>query len=159
MDDADLMVEALVICNFVYLSRAFSNNTFNYRFSVPPGIHGLDLLHTFYPTTITIHGEQLTLRVPMLHAQGLQSHFVSFVKHGDPNVERRHGTVEWPLFADNNTIVNVNPLGFSVVTDDEISEERCEFWQRAPYIRHQRHPSNHFWVQEINKFIFNRDEL
>lgn len=95
----------------------------------------------------------------MLYAQGLQSYLVSFVKHGDPNVERRLGTVEWPLFGNKDTIVDVTPSGFSVLqTDDEISEERCKFWQSAPYIGSQLQ-SHQFKVQGDDTIKLNRDEL
>lgn len=156
----DWTLEGLIICNCLYLSHAFANQTFNYRFSVPPGIHALDLLYTFHPTTVTVRGEQLTLPVPLSHAQGLQSYFLSFVRHGDPNIERRPGTVEWPLFGDANRVVDVTPLGFSVVGDQEISMERCKFWQSAPYIGHGR-PIDKFRGQMEGDSLFelNRDEL
>jgi hypothetical protein len=89
------------------------------------------------------------------HAQGLQSYFVSFAKHGNPNVERRAGTVEWPLFGNKNTVVDITPLGFSVESDAQISEERCKFWQSAPYIG----PNIQFGVQRDDAFKLNRDEL
>ena len=156
----DWRLEGLIICNCLYLSHAFANQTFNYRFSIPPGIHALDLLYTFYPTTVTVRGEQLSLPVPLLHAQGLQSYFTSFVKHGDPNIERRPVTVEWPLFGDTNMIVDVGPSGFSVVGDREISVERCKFWQSAPYIGRGR-PIDKFQAHmEGDSLVkFNRDEL
>ena len=93
--------------------------------------------------------------MPLPHAQGLQSYFISFVKHGDPNIERRAGTVEWPLFGNEDTIVDITPLGFSVERDAQISQERCKFWQSAPYIG----PNDQFKVQGGDAFNLNRDEL
>ena len=117
----------------MYLARAFNSQSYNYRFSIPPGIHALDLSYTFYPLTITLGGLDIGIDVPLLYAKALQSYFVSFVKHGDPNVERGPGTIAWDRFGAEKSIVDVTLLGFSKVVDDELPEDRCAFWQSAPY--------------------------
>ena len=128
-----LMVEVILNCNCLYLARAFNNNSYNYRFSIPPGIHALDLAFTFYPLTLTLAGIELTVPVPLLYANGLQSYFISFIKHGDPNVERGAGTIEWSTFGNGKGIVDLTPAGFAQTTDNELPDDRCGFWQNAPY--------------------------
>ena len=126
-------LDSIVNCNCLYLARAFKNNTHNYRFSIPPGIHAMDLIFTFYPMTITLPTNLFVLPIPLLYARALQSCFISFVKHGDPNVERRRGTIEWHLFGKEKRIVDVTLLGFWGVKDNQLSEDYCRFWQTATY--------------------------
>jgi Carboxylesterase family len=99
-----------------------------------PGIHGEDLLYTFDPLSFTLPGFDLNVTVPVPYAKGLQSYFISFAKNGDPNSERTAGTVEWPLFGENKNIVDLSLTGFQVTTDSELPDDRCAFWQSAPYI-------------------------
>jgi len=100
---------------------------------VPPGIHALDLLYTFYPFTLTIYGKELDIPIPIHHAKALQSYFVSFVKYGDPNVERGPETIAWDRFGEKKNIVDTTLHGFRRALDNEVSDLRCGFWQRAPY--------------------------
>ena len=44
------------------------------------------------------------------------------------------GSVPFPLFGNAENIVDVSLGGFSQTTDDELPEDRCAFWQPAPYI-------------------------
>ena len=125
-------IETVIDCNCLYLARAYSNNTYNYRFSVTPGIHAEDLLYTFYPTTLT--GYNLPLSVPDVDAKAFQSYFTSFAIHGDPNTARMSGSVPFPLFGSSENIVDVSLAGFAETTDDELPEDRCAFWQPAPYM-------------------------
>jgi len=125
-------IETVIDCNCLYLARAYSNNTYNYRFSVTPGIHAQDLLYTFYPTTLT--GYNLPLSVPDVDAKAFQSYFISFAIHGDPNTARMSGSVPFPLFGSSENIVDVSLAGFAETTDDELPEDRCAFWQPAPYM-------------------------
>ena len=82
---------------------------------------------------MTLAGHDLKVPVPLLYAKGLQSYFVSFVKHGNPNVERGPGTIEWDRFGEGKSIVDTTVGGFRKVVDNELSDERCGFWQSAPY--------------------------
>jgi cholinesterase len=128
------LIECVIDCNGLYFAQAFTN-TYNYRFSVPPGIHAEDLLYTFYPLTLTLlNGTDVEVPVPLLYAKALQSYFISFVKNGDPNVERGPATVQWPLFGSGKNIVDLSLTGFTVTVDDDLPTERCGFWQSAPYI-------------------------
>jgi len=123
----------VIDCNGLYLAHAFPG-AYEYRFSVPPGIHAMDVLFTFYPITLTLPGFDLSIPIPLLYAKGLQSYLISFVKHGDPNVERGSGTIGWPLFGSGKAIIDITLAGFSQTSDDELPNDRCAFWQPAPYI-------------------------
>ena len=126
------VIESVIDCNCLYLSRAYSNNTYNYRFSVIPGIHGEDLLYTFYPTTLT--GYDLSINIPDPDAKAWQSYFTSFVMYGTTNTGRSSGTVTWPICGSEMDIIEVSLSGFTQTTDDELPADRCTFWQSAPYM-------------------------
>jgi hypothetical protein len=96
-------------------------------------MHALDLIYTFYPLTVTLRKVDISVDVPLLYAKALQSYFISFVKHGDPNVERQAGTIEWGLFGNGKSIVDLTLPGFSATSDGQHPEDRCGFWQTAPY--------------------------
>lgn len=91
-------------------------------------------MYTFYPLTVTLGNADLSVPVPVLHAKGLQSYFISFAKHGDPNVERQAGTIEWGMFGSGKGIVDLGLDGFSGTSDNQLPEDRCGFWQTAPYV-------------------------
>ena len=129
-----ILKDALINCNSLYFAHANLNNTYNYRFSIPPGIHGIDLLYTFCPIILTLRGYDLSIPVPLLYAKGWQSYVISFVKYGNPNVERAGGTVLWSLFGNGKNIVDVTPFGIYQTTDNQLPDDRCAFWQPAPYI-------------------------
>ena len=58
---------------------------------------------------------------------------MSFVKLGDPNVERGLGTIQWERFGLGKRIFDVTVLGFRKRVDYQLPEDRCAFWQSAPY--------------------------
>jgi hypothetical protein len=97
----------------------------------------MDLLFTFYPIAITLPTNTFVLPIPLLYARALQRYFISFVKHGDPNVERGSGTTEWPIFGKDKRIVDVTLLGFWGLKDHQLPEDECHFWQNAIYMEHE----------------------
>ncbi|KAF2194226.1 alpha/beta-hydrolase [Zopfia rhizophila CBS 207.26] len=40
--------DAIILCNKYYLHNAYQDKTYSYKFSVPPGLHGVDISYTFY---------------------------------------------------------------------------------------------------------------
>ena len=95
----------------------------------------MDLIFTFYPMTINLPTNLFVLSIPLLYARALQSYFISFVKHGDPNVERRRGSIQWHLFGEEKRIVDTTLLGFWGVKDYQLPEHECGFWQSATYFQ------------------------
>lgn len=65
----------------------------------------------------------------------LQHYYASFVIYGNPNVGRKAGTTEWPLYeavGGNQLVIEKN--GTRIMADD-IRFEQCQFWrepERAP---------------------------
>lgn len=67
------------------------------------------------------------------YAQAWQSYLISFIKYGDPNVDRRLETIHWDVTGDDMRIIDLRWDGFISDVDDQVDEERCRFWQRAEY--------------------------
>ena len=76
-------------------------------------------------------GKRQLMRLP--YAQAWQSYLISFIKYGDPNVLRRPETIEWGVTGEEMRIVDLRWEGFQWSVDDQVDEERCEFWQRGEY--------------------------
>jgi len=48
-------------------------------------------------------------------------------------VERGPETIAWDRFGEKKNIVDTTLHGFRRALDNEVSDLRCGFWQRAPY--------------------------
>lgn len=126
-----LMIEWIFNCNTRYITQAYGNITYNYRYSLRPSIHAADLFLTFMDLRFEWKGKRQWLQFP--YARAWQSYLISFIKHGDPNVERRPGTIKWDIAGQDIRIVDLRWEGFQKDVDDQVDEERCAFWQRAEY--------------------------
>ncbi|KAH0558532.1 hypothetical protein GP486_004813 [Trichoglossum hirsutum] len=124
------IAEFAFTCNANYFDRALNNKTFAYMFSVPPAVHGLDVPYTFYnddgrPTDIVANS---TL------AFALQKYITNFVKTGNPDGP---GVPHFPQYGSGSTVVNLNVTATNATdiseTRDAVSNERCEWWQKALY--------------------------
>ncbi|KAI9694223.1 MAG: hypothetical protein M1820_009122 [Bogoriella megaspora] len=130
--EALLVSEYVFTCNDFYLAKAFGNQTYEYVFSVPPGIHGEDIPYTFFNGIIS--------NVPASGAQSsavaiaLQEYVTNFAETGDPNGD---GLVNFPMYGPNATvqIINVNPDQSVNLTQgiDPAANSRCNWWQQAQY--------------------------
>ncbi|KAL4972595.1 Alpha/Beta hydrolase protein [Aspergillus desertorum] len=67
-------------CNAMYLLDAYPENSYAYRFGVPPGWHSNDEPYTFYEADSSSAGK---LDPKVAHA--LQGYLTRFAVHGDPN--------------------------------------------------------------------------
>jgi carboxylesterase type B len=126
-----MTIDWIFNCNTRYLTNAYDNNTYNYRFSLRPGIHAADLFLTFLDVKIDWQGKRRVVNVP--YARAWQSYLVSFIKHGNPNVQRREETIRWETAGEDIRIVDLRWEGFKWVEDDQVDAERCAFWQKAEY--------------------------
>lgn len=117
-----LVSEQAFTCNTRYLATAFGNETFNYRFQVPPGAHAQDVPWTFY------NGNTTNLNPTM--TKMMQVYFTNFAKHGNPNME--HVLREWPVYGDDAQMQTFG-LDFIQTTVDDTANKRCEYWQKAEY--------------------------
>jgi acetylcholinesterase len=122
LDRTILIISELIFtCNTVYLARANTGSTYNYQFSVPPGIHGLDVLYTFN------NGEDPTINATI--ARALQEYLTSFVQDGEPSGE---GLPTFPIYGPSSTELNLNISGISTMRDPT-DNARCLYWQKALY--------------------------
>ncbi|KAM4054945.1 carboxylesterase family protein [Hirsutella rhossiliensis] len=116
------MSELSFTCNTRYLSTAWGNKTWNYRFQVPPGAHGQDLSYTFYSGPNNRTDGKL--------AEDMQRYFANFARSGNPNVG---GTLpDWPVYGESARLATFGPEGIG--TDvDKTRNERCAYWQTGKY--------------------------
>lgn len=70
-----LVAEMVFVCNTRYLGLAKGNNTYNYRFQVPPAAHADDVPYTFW------HGKTEGVEHPDLAVQ-MQRYFTKFARVG-----------------------------------------------------------------------------
>lgn len=139
-----LIGEWVVSCNTRYLATAYAGRAWGYQFSVPPGIHAFDLILAFWRTDLDI-GQVLQVDVDVDFltqknlATGFQSYITSFVRSGDPNTFRESGslppTQAFPLAAvgEGVTVLDVNVLGYTVVSDPDTPRDRCAYWQSGAW--------------------------
>ena len=120
---SDLFVsEDFFTCNTNYLARASNNSSFNYIFSVPPSLHGDDILYTYYNGPN--HGvKNNTLAVIM------QRYFTNFVMTGNPNAQ---GLPTFPTYGTNATVLNLNLTKIAPMADN-VANDRCLWWQKGLY--------------------------
>lgn len=124
LDRTILIISELVFtCNTVYLARAYGNSTYNYQFSIPPGLHGFDVPYTFYSGASA--GPTFNATV----ATALQEYLTSFAQDGAPSGE---GFPTFPLYGPSSTEMNLNITGLSTTTDPT-DNPRCLYWQKALY--------------------------
>jgi carboxylesterase type B len=118
-----IISELIFTCNANYLGRAYGNETYNYQFSVPPGLHGFDVPYTFY------NGVSVNPTFNATVAIALQEYLTSFVQNGEPSGE---GFADFPLYGPSATELNLNISGIQTMMDPT-ANQRCLYWQKAPY--------------------------
>ncbi len=134
-------------CNIRHLTEAFGDSkVWNMQYSVTPGIHGSDLLPTFYNPSVTSNSllENLaTIFVPILgplfagFSSALQSYLVSYITTGNPNTNRKilniPPTVKWdhPVSSGEQIggVVEAGDLGFRTISDTQNQKTPCDFWR------------------------------
>ena len=117
-----VFTESLFSCNTNYLARAFLNQTYNYLFSVPPGIHAEDVAYTFYNGPTSLVSNQ-TLAV------ALQEYITSFATNGVPSGP---SLPKFPQYGKGATILDLNMTSITKMTDPT-ANPRCYWWQQALY--------------------------
>lgn len=120
---AKLLISELVFtCNTRFLGTAFRNQTYNYRFEYPPGLHGQDLDWTFFVEEDPDVAPEIAI--------AMQSYFTTFTMTGDPNGNA--GLPTWPLYGEEATLV-IFGAGGVATAKDETANRRCEYWQKGEY--------------------------
>jgi carboxylesterase type B len=119
-------------CNVRYITQAYGNDTYNYIYSLVPSIHSSDVIFTFTDLVFDHGGQRHNFNLNYVKAW--QSYLISFIKHGDPNIERdKQSTIPWGLAGNEMRAINMKMRGIEWVEDEQMDEERCAFWQRAEY--------------------------
>ncbi|EPS41516.1 hypothetical protein H072_4565 [Dactylellina haptotyla CBS 200.50] len=140
---ADLIGQFIVTCNTRFIAEAYPGKTYNYQFSVIPGIHAEDILFTFWSPDIKLGPIQLDFSLSFLTsknlATGWQSYLTSFTRSGNPNTFRERGgfpaTSEWQkaTVAAEINVLNMDLFGFSMKSDEDTDAARCNFWKSSAY--------------------------
>ena len=121
------VTEAFFTCNTNWLANAFGGQAFNYIFSVPPSLHGDDIVYTYFD------GQNGPLVYPNVQndtlAVMMQEYFTNFVTYGDPNGPR---LPQFPMYGTNATVLNLNLTEIFPVPDNA-ANPRCDWWQKGLY--------------------------
>ncbi|KAJ6568772.1 Alpha/Beta hydrolase protein, partial [Mycena capillaripes] len=119
---------AIFICPTYDLLNAFSGRSFKGKFSIPPGLHGHDVVY-YFPGTST---------PPFNNADFINAFaqsFTSFIINLDPNIKVSNTiTPHWNMFNDDHTemLFNMTAAGAPVVRQITTSNallNRCRFWE------------------------------
>jgi|SRR5271156_757165 len=114
------------------MTTAYGNKTFNYKYSMGPTWHSMDLFLTFIDLDIKFLGHDFNIHIP--HSDEWHSYLTGFVKHGDPNKGRDPRTPAWYYAGKGMQYVDLTWDGIkSEKKDEQINDQICSFWQRAGY--------------------------
>ena len=116
-------------CNTYFLNQAYAGKTYAYRFSVPPALHGLEVVYTFYngPNSSALP----SLGTPNQSiAEALQKYIVSFTTTGVPSAGKTLPV--FPQWGNDKNLLDLNVTGIKVVKDDT-ANSRCAWWQKSLY--------------------------
>ncbi|KAI4246096.1 MAG: hypothetical protein L6R42_009998, partial [Xanthoria sp. 1 TBL-2021] len=136
-----LLGDSSFYCNVRYLTDAYEGQTWNLKYSILPGLHGTDILPTFYNLNLDLDGFGRSVPFPLVpgfggFSQAYQSYLVSHARTGDPNTYRRRvglsPTRSWPKPDGSGDrvedVLQAGNLGFSVISDGQVRRETCDFW-------------------------------
>jgi len=145
---ANGFIDGIINCNVLYLSNAFGDATYNYRFApssptgADVGFHSTDLCLTFSPN--------MQIKIPVIYqdnicnlgwydnptqAEYFQQYLISFVIHGDPNTGKANSTPSFNTSGAEGWYVELTGSGFTLKNADPDLpvDPYVDFWQPAPY--------------------------
>ncbi|TGZ77361.1 alpha/beta-hydrolase [Ascodesmis nigricans] len=136
---SELIGHWVVNCNVRAIAQAYAGKTWAYTFSIPPGIHGTDLIFAFWRTDLNLYDIlQIDLDINFItqknYATGFQSYLTSFARSGDPNKYRERlgvpPTIDMPLAKVGNQVkvLDMTLTGFKSTDDDDTAKPQCDFW-------------------------------
>ena len=140
-----LLGDSSFLCNTRYLTDAYANSTWNLIYAIPPGLHGSDIIATFYDANIafSVLGTEIDLPlIPFLgpFAKAYQSYLTSHARTGNPNTFKKTinipSAIHWPqpggLAGDVlSNVLRAGDTGFKVVEDAMTKRSVCKFWVDA----------------------------
>lgn len=138
----DVTQDSSFQCNVRYLSDAYKGKNWNIRYSATTGLHGVDLVPTFYNLNIDVPILGTEISLPLVpgfgsFAQAYQSYLVSHARTGNPNKFRKTfnlpPAISWPQPGNTGdaltNVLDATDLGFNYITDDLTRKSRCGFWE------------------------------
>ena len=127
-----LLGEAILQCNTFFMDTAYAalNQSFGYYFEIPPGIHGEDLVYTFYNNQgLDIADQLLNTTV----AIALQDYITTFAQNGAPSSPDVQGIPNFQLYGTDSKVEDFQ-LGTVLDIVDPQKNARCQWWQKALYV-------------------------
>ncbi|KAI9822720.1 MAG: hypothetical protein M1826_000424 [Phylliscum demangeonii] len=148
--------DAFYACNAVYLDQAYQGSSYGYEWSMPPGLHAVDLPYTFYdgpdtrllpsssssPPSSPQSEEPNMLQTLALSLQfgrvadpnlaaDWQEYLTSFVVNGMPTT--RGGRVLPDQYGQASRVMGFGVHGAGQIIDPS-ANDRCRWWQRGLYL-------------------------
>ncbi|KAI8309697.1 Carboxylesterase [Colletotrichum sp. SAR11_59] len=120
-----LMAETRIVCNTLFLRRAFGNESLAYIFGVPPSLHGDDLKYTFYNGAYGAQMNSRSLNVTI--AEVLQDYIASYAISGKPATDVS-GVGVFPKVGSKSTAWTLDVAGVQSTVDGAVND-RCSWWQ------------------------------
>lgn len=117
-----LSAELAFTCLTRQLANAFGNETYSYRFDVPPAAHGQDVGYTFYD------GRDSSVDTGV--AEAMQTYFGRMARKGNPNDGKKADLPVWPVYGEDSKVISFGDGGAKVSVDDS-GADRCAFWREV----------------------------
>lgn len=115
-------------CHAYFIGEALGTtvgaDAYSYLFSVPPGIHTLDVYYSYY-----VNSTWSSTVTNVTTAQYLQRYLTTFAAEGDPN---HSGLPDFPVYGSSHTDLNLNETFVNTLTDPA-ANARCDWWKQALY--------------------------
>jgi carboxylesterase type B len=131
----DFVQFSVFTCNARFITEAYKGKTYNIQYSRGLGMHGLDVIPTFFNAgTLVATTSSLADPTFATFASQYQSYLTSHARTGDPNKFRAAGTPEWPHVEFGPTlskVFNATDNGFELIEDTKTKAEDCDFWREA----------------------------
>jgi carboxylesterase type B len=126
---SNMRADAIIVCNKLPVLTAFLNKAYSYQFSLPPGLHGVDLEYTFYDDGGARPFDPATLSgvVSEEAAHTFQRWIAEFVTSGQPNNVDGLSSLRYPGNESNASTVDLNVAGVSIIPE-YAAGCRCAFW-------------------------------
>ncbi|KAH7110372.1 carboxylesterase family protein-like protein [Dendryphion nanum] len=127
---AKMRADVIIVCNKLPVLTAYQQRAYSYQFSLPPGLHGVDLEYTFYDDGGAGPFNPATLSgvVSEEAAHTFQRWIAEFVTSGEPKNVNRLQSLPYPGNRSNASTVDLNVTGVSIITE-YAAGRRCAFWE------------------------------
>lgn len=123
-------------CNTRFITQAYPGITYSGRYARLGGLHGTDIIATFYSPGSILAAASLIEKNFENFAAVYQSYLLSHSRSGDPNkFSVKTGSlkaINWPKVQDTpkgfTNVLNAGVDGFSLIVDMDTAKDICDFW-------------------------------